>query len=89
MEHLYIEIKYNKNHILVLFLHITFFITFITLDINLFFLVLGTEDVPHRSVVNKVAQQLQKSLTEKGFALVVNHGIQEEKVRTIFFLNKN
>lgn len=33
--------------------------------------------------MNKVAQQLQKALTEKGFALLVNHGIQEEKVRLL------
>lgn len=44
----------------------------------------GTEEIPHKSVVNKVAQQLQKALTEKGFALLVNHGIQEEKVRLAF-----
>lgn len=47
----------------------------------LFCITSGTEEIPHKSVVNKVAQQLQKALTEKGFALLVNHGIQEEKVR--------
>lgn len=41
----------------------------------------GTEDHPHKSVVNKAAQQLQKALTEKGFALLVNHGISEEKLQ--------
>lgn len=33
-----------------------------------------------KSVVNRVALQLQKALPEKGFALLVNHGIPEEKV---------
>ncbi|XP_063704109.1 uncharacterized protein LOC134833642 isoform X2 [Culicoides brevitarsis] len=46
----------------------------------------GTEEIPHKSVVNKVAQQLQKALTEKGFALLVNHGIQEEKLKYAYEL---
>lgn len=49
----------------------------------------GTEEIPHKSVVNKVAQQLQKALTEKGFALLVNHGIQEEKVRFLLVTFQN
>lgn len=40
----------------------------------------GTEEFPKKSVVNRVAGQLQKALHEKGIAFLVNHGISEEKV---------
>lgn len=40
----------------------------------------GTEEIPKKSVVNRVASQLQKALREKGIAFLVNHGISEEKV---------
>lgn len=40
----------------------------------------GTEEFPKKSVVNRVANQLQKALHEKGIAFLVNHGISEEKV---------
>lgn len=40
----------------------------------------GTEEIPKKSVVNRVAMQLQKALCEKGIAFLVNHGISEEKV---------
>jgi isopenicillin N synthase-like dioxygenase len=33
-----------------------------------------------KSVVNRVAVQLAKALQNKGMALLVNHGISEEKV---------
>lgn len=33
-----------------------------------------------KSVVNRVGHQLQKALSEKGMALLVNHGIADEKV---------
>jgi len=52
---------------------------------NLFFipisLVPGIEEVPVKSVVNRVGHQLKKALSEKGMALLVNHGISDEKVR--------
>ncbi|KAL5282392.1 hypothetical protein ACFFRR_005514 [Megaselia abdita] len=41
----------------------------------------GTEEHPVKSVVNRVGLQLQKALPEKGFALLVNHGILEEKLK--------
>jgi len=41
----------------------------------------GTYEKPHRSVLNKAAQQLQRAFAEKGFAMLVNHGIQEEKLK--------
>lgn len=40
----------------------------------------GTDECPVRSVVNRVAVQLAKALQNKGMALLVNHGISEEKV---------
>lgn len=40
----------------------------------------GTEECPVKSVVNRVAVQLAKALQNKGMALLVNHGISEEKV---------
>lgn len=43
-------------------------------------LIEGTEEHPVKSVINRVGLQLQKALPEKGFALLVNHGIPEEKV---------
>ncbi|CRK89475.1 CLUMA_CG003213, isoform A [Clunio marinus] len=42
----------------------------------------GTEELPVRSVVNRVAVQLAKALENKGMALLVNHGISEEKLKT-------
>jgi isopenicillin N synthase-like dioxygenase len=35
-----------------------------------------------KTVLNRVGSQLHKALTEKGFALLVNHGIPEEKLTT-------
>ena len=43
-------------------------------------LISGTDECPVKSVVNRVASQLQKALHEKGLAFLVNHGISEEKV---------
>lgn len=34
-----------------------------------------------KSVVNRVAVQLAKALQNKGMALLVNHGVSEEKVK--------
>ncbi|XP_065372212.1 1-aminocyclopropane-1-carboxylate oxidase-like [Calliphora vicina] len=42
----------------------------------------GTEECPVRSVVNRVGSQLHKALSEKGMALLVNHGICDEKLKT-------
>jgi isopenicillin N synthase-like dioxygenase len=36
-----------------------------------------------KSVVNRVAVQLAKALQNKGMALLVNHGISEEKVEFV------
>uniref|UniRef100_A0A2M4AHD9 Putative iron/ascorbate family oxidoreductase n=1 Tax=Anopheles triannulatus TaxID=58253 RepID=A0A2M4AHD9_9DIPT len=41
----------------------------------------GTEECPIRSVVNRVGHQLHKALAEKGIALLVNHGISEDKMK--------
>lgn len=41
----------------------------------------GTEEIPVKSVVTRVATQLQKALSEKGLAFIVNHGISEEKLK--------
>jgi len=43
----------------------------------------GIEEVPVKSVVNRVGHQLKKALSEKGMALLVNHGISDEKVRQL------
>jgi len=42
----------------------------------------GTEECPVKSVVVRVGHQLQKSLSEKGMVLLVNHGISDEKLKT-------
>ncbi|KAJ9574502.1 hypothetical protein L9F63_008326, partial [Diploptera punctata] len=39
----------------------------------------STEEAPCKSTVRRAAAQLNKSLSEKGLALLVNHGIPEEK----------
>lgn len=44
----------------------------------------GTEEVPVKSVVNRVASQLHRAMSERGLAVLVNHGIPEEKVRKYF-----
>lgn len=41
----------------------------------------GTDECPVKSVVNRVATQLERALHEKGLAFLVNHGISEEKVK--------
>lgn len=42
----------------------------------------GTDQRPSRAVINRVAAQLQKALTEKGIVFLVNHGICDEKMQT-------
>lgn len=44
----------------------------------------GTEECPIRSVVNRVGGQLFRALSEKGVALLVNHGIPEEKIKMAY-----
>ncbi|XP_055623696.1 uncharacterized protein LOC129767076 [Toxorhynchites rutilus septentrionalis] len=44
----------------------------------------GTEECPIRSVVNRVGGQLFKALTSKGVAMLVNHGISEEKIKMAY-----
>lgn len=41
----------------------------------------GIDERPSRSVINRVAMQLQKALTEKGIAFLVNHGISDERLQ--------
>lgn len=43
-------------------------------------LLIGTDECLMKSVVNRVAVQLAKAMKEKGMAMLVNHGISEEKV---------
>lgn len=40
----------------------------------------GTERCPQKGVVKQVASKLLRALSEKGLALLVNHGIPECKV---------
>lgn len=42
----------------------------------------GIEECPVKSVVSRVGLQLHKALSEKGMALLVNHGICDEKLKT-------
>lgn len=42
----------------------------------------GTDQRPSRAVINRVAAQLQKALTEKGIVFLVNHGICDDKMQT-------
>lgn len=58
---------------------IMFYTNYIT-NLTFCFYITGTEECPVRSVVTRVGQQLHKALTEKGLALLVNHGICDEKV---------
>jgi len=44
----------------------------------------GMEECPVKSVVNRVAIQLAKALQTKGMALLVNHGISEEKLKAAY-----
>lgn len=42
----------------------------------------GTDQRPSRTVINRVAVQLQKALTEKGIVFLVNHGICDDNMQT-------
>ncbi|CAH4017184.1 UPF0676 protein C1494.01-like [Pieris brassicae] len=45
---------------------------------------IGTEICPMKSVVRRIGQQLFAALSTKGLALLVNHGIAEEKLKTVY-----
>lgn len=45
-----------------------------------FSVVSGTDTCPMKTVVRRIGQQLVTALSTKGLALLVNHGIAEEKV---------
>ncbi|KAK7793368.1 hypothetical protein R5R35_008517 [Gryllus longicercus] len=45
---------------------------------------MGTAEAPVRSGVRRVAAQLHSSLAGKGLALLVNHGIPEERLRAVY-----
>lgn len=45
----------------------------------------GTERCPQKGVVKQVATKLVQALSEKGLALLVNHGIPDCKVHTIYY----
>ncbi|KAI5741405.1 hypothetical protein M8J76_013241 [Diaphorina citri] len=52
---------------------------------------LGHMDVGNyqRSCVKRVATQMHKSLADKGIAMLVNHGIPEQKIREVYkYMNK-
>ncbi|KAL7016670.1 hypothetical protein ACKWTF_010087 [Chironomus riparius] len=44
----------------------------------------GTDECLMKSVVNRVAVQLAKAMKEKGMAMLVNHGISEEKLKIAY-----
>jgi len=46
-----------------------------------FLTISGTERCPQKGVMKQVASKLLRALSEKGLALLVNHGIPEWKVR--------
>lgn len=56
-----------------------FFLRFFSYSFR--FIPLGTERCPQKGVVKQVSSKLVRALSEKGLALLVNHGIPECKVR--------
>lgn len=50
-------------------------------------LVSGTDICPMKSVVRRIGQQLFTALSGKGIAVLVNHGIADEKVLTLVCLH--
>ncbi|KDR07973.1 Gibberellin 20 oxidase 1 [Zootermopsis nevadensis] len=44
----------------------------------------GTADAPCKSTVRRVAAQLNRAMSEKGLALLVNHGISDDKLRAVY-----
>ncbi|XP_049886927.1 uncharacterized protein LOC126381481 [Pectinophora gossypiella] len=45
---------------------------------------IGTDICPMKSVVRRIGQQLYAALSGKGLALLVNHGIAEEKLKAVY-----
>ncbi|RVE43518.1 hypothetical protein evm_011852 [Chilo suppressalis] len=45
---------------------------------------IGTDTCPMRSVVRRIGQQLFTALSGKGLAMLVNHGITEEKLKAVY-----
>ncbi|XP_066586311.1 uncharacterized protein [Prorops nasuta] len=45
---------------------------------------MGTERCPQKGVVKQVASKLVRALSEKGLALLVNHGIPECKMKAVY-----
>ncbi|XP_045761716.1 2-oxoglutarate-Fe(II) type oxidoreductase ppzD [Maniola jurtina] len=45
---------------------------------------IGTDVCPMKSVVRRIGQQLFTALSEKGLAMLVNHGIAEEKLKAVY-----
>lgn len=45
---------------------------------------MGTAEVPVRSGIRRLGAQLQRAMSEKGLALLVNHGIPEERLRCVY-----
>lgn len=54
----------------------------VNLPLSLFFSLSGTERCPQKAVVKQVGSKLVQALSEKGLALLVNHGIPDCKVTT-------
>ncbi|KAJ4430717.1 hypothetical protein ANN_19308 [Periplaneta americana] len=61
--------------------------TYITSPPPLFPALTGTVEAPCKSTVRRVAAQLHRSLSEKGLALLVNHGIPDEKNMEVYSFN--
>lgn len=45
---------------------------------------MGTVDAPCKSTARRLAAQFHRALSEKGLALLVNHGIPEDKIRAVY-----
>ncbi|CAK1599580.1 unnamed protein product [Parnassius mnemosyne] len=45
---------------------------------------IGTDGCPMKSVVRRIGEQLFAALSGKGLAMLVNHGIAEEKLKTVY-----
>lgn len=56
------------------------FIEWLVITQNTLCCPLGTADAPCKSTVRRVAAQLNRAMSEKGLALLVNHGISDDKV---------
>ncbi|XP_013144512.1 PREDICTED: UPF0676 protein C1494.01-like [Papilio polytes] len=52
--------------------------------IDLAHIVAGTDGCPMKSVVRRIGQQLFAALSGKGLAMLVNHGIADEKLKAVY-----